>query len=156
MIPRYLCTGWKDINAIEQTQIKCHRRRKKQCKLTRKVRLEFLEEVRWNRPWGCVDLGRGFQDGEQHEQWAEVEKRKVCLRNCTFSLMRDEKESGEWKLGRGAILWGGMTLNSRPGSFHLVVGNWWRIFKNESYLILMPLEDISLTAMCRMNIPGSA
>lgn len=46
MIPRYLCTGWKDINAIEQTQIKCHRRRKKQCKLTRKVRLEFLEEVR--------------------------------------------------------------------------------------------------------------
>ena len=42
-----------------------------------------------------MDLGRGFQDGEQHEQWAEVEKRKVCLRNCTFSLMRDEKESGE-------------------------------------------------------------
>ena len=31
-----------------------------------------------------MDLGREFQDGEQHEPRAEVEKHEVCLRNCTF------------------------------------------------------------------------
>ena len=31
-----------------------------------------------------MDLGSEFQDGEQHEPRAEVEKHEVCLRNCTF------------------------------------------------------------------------